>query len=123
MDDAFAKPEFESVAAAPEHRTMELRGIGVLSAARLMGGFYGGLMLVFGGLYGAFAIVGSVIGAAVQGEPSLLVGAVIGVAFAVLMPLIYGLFGALGGLLMAALYNFVAGRFGGLELRFAAPSP
>jgi hypothetical protein len=115
--DEYASPGSDVSRESPALRTFELQGVAVLSAGRLMAGFYGAIALVFGGLYGAFAVVGSVIGAAVQQDPTLLVGALFGLVFAILMPLMYAVFGLIGGVIMAVIYNFAAGRLGGLELR------
>lgn len=40
----------------------------------------------------------------------------IGVGFALLMPIMYGVFGFIGGLISAVIYNSVAGRLGGIEV-------
>ena len=41
-----------------------------------------------------------------------------GTVFAVAMPVLYGLFGVIGGAIFAALYNLVASWVGGIEVEF-----
>lgn len=43
-------------------------------------------------------------------------GAGFGTIFAILMPVMYGVFGVIGGAVGAALYNLVAGWVGGIEM-------
>lgn len=116
----YASPRSDDLGAEPEIRTYELRGMDVVSAGRLMAGLYGGIALVFGGIYGAFLLVASIAGAAIQGDPSMLAGGIVALVIVVMFPFIYAFFGFIGGLLMAAIYNFVAGRLGGLDLRLVA---
>jgi hypothetical protein len=47
-------------------------------------------------------------------------GAVFGVGAVVILPIFYGVMGGLMGLLMAWLYNLVAGFVGGVEIRTTA---
>jgi hypothetical protein len=44
-------------------------------------------------------------------------GAIFGFGMAILAPLLYGVMGFLAGALMCAIYNFVAGRVGGIEIK------
>jgi hypothetical protein len=43
-----------------------------------------------------------------------------GTMFAVMMPIMYGVFGLIGGAIGAALYNLVAGWVGGIEVELSA---
>ena len=98
-------------------RTATLTQIGVLSFGKLMGAIYAGLGFIVGLLYGGiFLIMG---GAALSGGEEEGFFALIGGCGAViLVPLFYGILGFLFGLLMACIYNFAAGRMGGLEMTF-----
>jgi hypothetical protein len=94
---------------------MQLKRIGPLSLARLAGGLYGAIGLFVGVIFAAAALVGaSIAGAA--GESSPLLGLIFGVGAVVFLPLMYGVLGALGALLIAGLYNLLAGWLGGIEL-------
>lgn len=100
---------------------MVIRRVGVWSAARL----YGGLSAVMGLLFGAFlaiaAMAGGMAGAAASdtggsGLASGALGAMFGVGAVIILPIVYGVLGIIMGALTAALYNFFAGMFGGIEL-------
>jgi hypothetical protein len=41
-----------------------------------------------------------------------------GMTFALAMPILYAIFGVIGGVIGAALYNLVAGWVGGIEVEF-----
>jgi len=67
--------------------------------------------LIIGIIYGLFLIV---VGA-VSGDGGVaLIG--IGIAMMIGMPLFYAVLGLIGGLIGGAIYNFIASRFGGLEI-------
>jgi hypothetical protein len=55
-----------------------------------------------------FFIIG-IFGIAFQGEP-------IGLLLTILMPLLYGFFGFVGGLIMGSMYNLVSKWIGGIEV-------
>jgi len=46
-----------------------------------------------------------------------------GAGFAILLPILYGLFGFVGCAIGCAIYNFVAGRVGGIEVRMVSTQP
>ena len=89
-----------------------LRRIGIFSVAKMAGGLYFLISLLFVPFLLLFAAIGAF---AAEGMDRL--GAVPLVLLAVFIPFIYGLMGFLIGALMALIYNFVAGRFGGIELQ------
>ena len=82
----------------------EIRAVRIISVARVVGILYGlmGLLLV-----PVFLIV-----PAGSGLPR----GVMGIIFAVAMPVIYGFMGFALGALLAWIYNLVAGLWGGIEL-------
>ena len=89
-----------------------LRRVGVLKAA-IMGGLgYAILSLVFVPFFLFFAMLGPAVGGMgpMEGEWML------GPAFALLLPLIYGFFGFIGTALAAAVYNLIAMMVGGLDI-------
>ena len=81
--------------------------IGPLKAGLILGVLYA----LLGLLFVPFLIFGAVIGKASGGG-----GAGISVLFAVLIPLFYGVAGFIGGVISAALYNFIVKFTGGLEV-------
>jgi len=88
-----------------------VKSVGVLSAAKILGMLYGCIGLIFV----PFGLIMALAGSATGGQNSLLAG-ISGVIFAIFLPLLYGAFGFVGGLLGALLYNLVARRLGGLQV-------
>lgn len=100
---------------------MVLRRIGALSCAKLMGMLYALLGLIVGVFVSLFGLLGMAAGLAGgrEGAPGAAMGALFGVGAIIFMPIVYGLIGFIGGLLMAWLYNFVARLAGGIELELS----
>jgi hypothetical protein len=94
---------------------MQLKRIGPLSLARLAAALYAVIGLCIGAIFALAAVVGAGIGAA-AGDSSPLLGLLFGVGAIVFLPLMYGVLGALAALLIAALYNALAARLGGVEV-------
>lgn len=90
---------------------MQLRRIGALSAARVTGVLYfllgaiAALFLLLASGLGGFAGAGANRGNFNPPDTAIII----------LIPVFYGVGGFIGGLIMAALYNVVAGLTGGLE--------
>lgn len=80
------------------------------------GALYGLLGLVFGVFLALFSLLGAGIAASQVDEPGVLLGALFGVGAVIFLPLFYGFFGFVGGIITAALYNLVAGWVGGVEM-------
>ena len=100
-----------------EGRTFfKLKRIGVLSTG-LFGGAAG---LIFGLLAGLFMLVlfgvSSVFG---NNGPNAANQIGAGLGMAVMLPIMYGVFGFIGGVLNAFVYNIVAGVTGGIDMEFA----
>ena len=85
----------------------QLTYVAPLRAGVVLATLYGLLSL----LLIPFFLLGGVLGAR-SGGP---VPFVFGVGFAVMMPVIYAVFGFIGGVLSAAVYNVIAKITGGLE--------
>jgi hypothetical protein len=71
--------------------------------------FMGVLYLLFGLLFAPLFLVMGMF--APDGQ-----GGVFGTVFAIAMPIMYGIFGVVGGAIGAGLYNLVAGWVGGIEV-------
>ncbi|MGH9861332.1 MAG: hypothetical protein ACRD5F_15030 [Candidatus Acidiferrales bacterium] len=92
----------------------KLKSIDLGSAFKVCAVLYALLGLVFGAFISLFSVLGFMGGAAAGAEGA---GAMLfGTAAIVVLPIFYGIIGAIGGVLMAAIYNFVAGLTGGLEI-------
>ena len=98
---------------------MEIKRIGVLSAAKILGSLYAGLGLV-AGLFSACAGLAILIGLLAEAEAELAgVSSSLFLAGLCVFPIFYGLIGAIIGAIGAVLYNLFAGIIGGIEIEFA----
>jgi hypothetical protein len=98
---------------------MVVKRIEPFSLAKLMGVLYAGIGLIIGVVVALIAMAGMSMGAALEQEGSAmapLFGAVFGVGAIVFLPILYGIFGFIGGLIGSFLYNVAAGIVGGLEI-------
>lgn len=105
-----------------------VKSIGVLSLGKMMGGLYALFGLLIGGFFALFGLLGLLGGLAASVESSDALGGVFaslvfGAGALLFFPVLYGLFGFLGGLLTALIYNLVAGLFGGVELELVDTAP
>ena len=98
-----------------------VKRVGVLSAGKVFGALYFcmGLLLI-----PMFALMGGVamLGAQGQDKTAGAIGAGMMLGMALLAPVMYGVIGFLGGMLMALIYNLLTRFTGGLELELA-PAP
>ena len=100
---------------------MRLTYISPLSVAKVAFVLYGLIGLIIGCCVALASLLGAGFGAA-SGDRSAIFGAIFGVGAIVFLPLLYGFFGALGGLISSAIYNVVAGMVGGIEIKIE-PAP
>lgn len=96
---------------------MIVKRVGVLSLGKVLAVVYGGLGLIVGALFAVAASFGSAIGSALTGSSeewfaSLFLGA----GAVIFLPVIYGFFGLVSGIVIAAIYNLAVRWVGGLEL-------
>jgi hypothetical protein len=91
---------------------MVVKSVGVLSVGKMFACLYGLLGLIIGGLFSVFAMAGAAVGGRDAGPAALLFG----VGAVIMVPIFYGAIGFIGGIIMAALYNIVAGIAGGIEI-------
>lgn len=97
---------------------MVLKRIGVLSLAKIMGVLYAAIGLIVGFFVSFAAVIGSMIGSSLEGTTEPLVGLFLGIGAIFFFPILYGVLGFIGGIITAAIYNFVVRFTGGLELEF-----
>jgi hypothetical protein len=90
-----------------------LKRIDPLTTAKLEALLMGIFGLIIGFVYGIFGAAFGAIGG------SALIGAGIGIAAIILLPIMYAVIGFLAGLIGAALYNLVAGWIGGIKMEFS----
>jgi RNA polymerase subunit RPABC4/transcription elongation factor Spt4 len=113
-----AIPPERAVGASDRHARrpgMVVRRIAPMSAAKIQGTLMALLGLLFGLM---FAAIGSVASMASQQSlsPLALMGAAFGVGAVIILPICYGIFGFISGLIQAGVYNLVAGFVGGIEI-------
>ncbi|MGO9124746.1 MAG: hypothetical protein ACLP6G_07630 [Terriglobales bacterium] len=95
-----------------------IKSIGVLSVAKMMGLIYGCLGLIFIPFFLLVGLVGTLAGK--QQSPF---SGMVGLVFAFLAPILYGVMGFIMGAIGAALYNLFAKWIGGIELQVQSPVP
>lgn len=108
--------------------TREIKRINVLSAAKIVGllytafGLIAWLFFACGGLLQltglTFLIEEDTLGAFGAGAGGIIIVLVV---LLCVFPLMYGVIGAIAGAIGAALYNLIAGWFGGLEVQVGLP--
>lgn len=86
----------------------QIRRLGVVQMAKVMGALYFLIGIVIAALVGLF---GSMFPGAGNDSVSLFSG-----VFLMALPIVYGVIGVISGALIAWLYNVVAGFTGGLEI-------
>ena len=91
---------------------MILKNVEVFSAGKVMACLYALLGLIVGGFVSLLSLAGVAAGGPRGAATSLFFGA----AAIVILPVMYGVMGFVGGIIMAALYNLVASLVGGIEL-------
>lgn len=91
---------------------MIVKRIGPMSVAKISGALYALIGLIVGGIVSAVSVVGGAMG----GSDTGMVGMIFGAAAVVLLPLLYGCMGFVLSLIGAGLFNLAAGWVGGIEL-------
>ena len=95
---------------------MVIRRVGIGSVVKVSGVLYALLGLLMGLCFALFALVGLGAAAASNDEVPGWLGSLFGIGAIVIFPIMYGVMGVIGGVIMAALYNLVASITGGLEI-------
>jgi hypothetical protein len=96
---------------------MNIRKIGVGSAAKVFGTLYALWGFIFGAIVALIALAGAGLSAATSDDPMpAWLGTFFGVGAVIILPVVYGAMGAIFGALTAFFYNVVAGITGGLRL-------
>jgi hypothetical protein len=93
-----------------------VRRIGVLSLAKIQSTLYALLGLIYGAFVSLFAMLGAALLYSGGSSSGSHVGMLFGVGAVILLPIVFGVFGFIGGLIIGGLYNLVAGMVGGVEI-------
>jgi hypothetical protein len=92
---------------------MVINRVGPLSCAKIAAVVYAIMGLIFGGIFSLVALGGAFAGA---DSSNSFFPTMFGAAAIFVLPIFYGCMGFVGTLIMASLYNLVAGMLGGVEL-------
>jgi hypothetical protein len=92
---------------------MVIRRVGPLSVAKIAGTLYAAIGLFVGAIFSLISVAGGFASNTSEGAG---IAAVMGVGAIVFFPLLYGGMGFIATLIMAWLYNIIAGAVGGVEL-------
>lgn len=98
---------------------MVIKRVSPLSIAKVSFVLYAVIGLIVGGIFGLFgAAIGSLgsLGGEHQGAVSMFPAAFLGVGAIVILPIVYGVMGAIFAAIGAFVYNIVAGWVGGIEI-------
>ena len=102
---------------------MQLRRIGVGSAARVIGALYAILGLIAGLIIACISLVSAGFISSQDPDVPPWFGSVFGVGAIVILPIVYGIIGVVFGAIVAAIYNGVAGMVGGIEVELLDSGP
>jgi hypothetical protein len=94
---------------------MIIKRVGVLSMGKVMGCVYAAIGLIAFGLVFLFMSLAAAVGPG-RNQAVAQMGGVWAIIFA---PVLYGVLGFLGGVLMAAIYNIAASLIGGIEIELS----
>ena len=99
---------------------MVIRKINPWSCAKVGGVLYALMGLIFGGL---FSLIGLGIGSMAPREQFPMAGMLVGAGAIVVLPIFYGILGAVLTAISAVLYNIVAGMIGGIQIEVEMAGP
>ena len=99
---------------------MTIRRFGVISVAKMYGFLLFAVGLIVGVLYGLFFIIfGAAMMAMTPGGKDMAAGGVstlvIGIVMMITFPIMYGILGFISGIIVALIYNALAGIIGGVK--------
>jgi len=99
---------------------LRIKKLGVLSVAKIYAVMMLIIALIFSIPYGLFIIIFSLTGASNMGGNNALAlgggGVVAGILVMIGFPIMYAIFGFVGGIIGALIYNVLAGIVGGVEI-------
>lgn len=92
-----------------------IRRVDPFSAMKVLGVLYAVIGLFVGAIFSLVSMAGFM-AAAAGGEDSGAFAFIFGAAAIIVAPIFYGILGAVGGLIMAAIYNVIAKVTGGIQI-------
>ena len=95
---------------------MTITRVGPLSVAKVAGILYVVIGLIAGCVLSLAAMAGGFAASAADADGAGPMAALFGVGAIVILPIFYGVFGFIGTLIMAWLFNVAAGIVGGIEV-------
>jgi hypothetical protein len=93
---------------------MRIRRVDPLSLVKILVFIYAAIGFVVGAFLALLAVAGTPLGPTTAESPAG--NLLFGLGAIVLLPIVYGVMGAIGGLIAAVAYNIAAGLMGGLSL-------
>ncbi len=94
---------------------MVIKHIGVWSLARVLAIIYAVIGIVIGFFVAFFSLISAAAGTVADaGVPGL--GMIFGFGAIFILPIMYGIIGLVGGLIVGLIYNAIAGSVGGIEI-------
>lgn len=98
---------------------MELKSVDIMSCVRVGGILYALIGLLAGGLFSLFSVLGAVFGSAASGGDGAFLGLLFGMGAVIILPILYGIIGAVFFAIASALYNVIASKVGGIQLELS----
>lgn len=95
---------------------MILKKINPISCGKMMGALYAIIGLIAGIIFAIASLMGASIAPSESSGGSAIIGMLFGVGAIIFLPICYGLFGFISGLIVPAIYNILAGIVGGVEV-------
>lgn len=96
---------------------MVIKQVGAMSLAKVAAVLYAGLGLLIGAVISLVAVAGAATWLSQSDAPGGgLLGAVFGVGAIIVLPICYGIFGFIGTLIAASLFNVAARITGGVQI-------
>ena len=105
---------------------LTIRRFDIVRAANIVATIYTLIAVVFGlFIFLPFALIGGIAGSQSSNGAGVALGAGLigGLIFYILIVVFYAIAGWISGAILAAIYNFVAGRIGGLRMDVAVEGP
>ena len=91
---------------------MIIKSFNPMSVAKLSGAMYAAMGFIFG----AFMALISLFRTGAAASQSGIMGVVFGMGAIIFLPIMYGILGLVSGFIGALIYNFIAGKIGGIEI-------
>jgi hypothetical protein len=95
-----------------------IKRVDVLSVGKVMGLLYAAMGLIF---VPFFLLISAI--QALSGKAGAEFGLAMAIVMTIFLPIFYGVLGFIGGVIMAFLYNVIAGRIGGIEIDLSSGAP